>query len=96
MSASRAARMTAYRHITNLHKPFDDVDSAFLDLLGDYKIGDPVKVGPKCNSVRAMKALGYVGIFTTREVRNANPILSCSGWDEVSEAAWNRQPELAQ
>lgn len=78
--------MSEYRHVTNLQKPYDPVDTKFLDVLADYREGpparptvpDPINYPPK--TVEELIAANIVGIYATVEAVSARPIKTLTGW----------------
>ena len=80
--------MPSYRHCTNLRKPFDKVDQAFLDDLADWKEGPPVPVKPKPGLSFVPKTFaelvdgGVVGIYTTAESLAKPSVKKRTAWDK--------------
>lgn len=78
--------MSEYRHITNLQKPYDAIDTKFLDVLGDYREGppvrptvpDPINFPPK--TVEELIADNIVGIYSTVEALNTKRVKDLTGW----------------
>ena len=83
--------MSEYRHCTNLQTPYDKIDQGFLDVLADYKVGEPVPAEPEEGvpwvplTVDEMKAGGVVGIYTTRERLVDNKVKARTGWQDPDE-----------
>lgn len=67
-----------YRHCTNISMPFGPVDQAFLDTLEDYKIGMPAASPYK--AAEAIRADGYVGVYTTAETLRRPAVRAKTGW----------------
>jgi hypothetical protein len=56
-----------YKWLSNLYCPFDTVDAAYLEKLGDYKIGVPrvAKGRDTALTLQELTDFNIVGIYTT-------------------------------
>ncbi len=85
-----------YRHVTNLQTPIDDVDRGFLDALGEYKLGEPVKTTVKCHPVSKLKERGVVGLYTTLDALNSAKARKRTGWRQMPLGIWRKQKEWSE
>lgn len=75
--------MSEYRHITNLYRVdggFAPVDQGFLEALGDYRVGLPVRTSDRVWPVDVLRGRDVVGIYTTREALDQKRVLERTGW----------------
>jgi hypothetical protein len=75
-----------YQWVTNLYMPFDLTDFAWLEKLGDYKIGAPAVAKDRETALTPQELADFniVGIYTTEEAyRRANP-------DKITQAMARR------
>lgn len=78
--------MTVYRHVTNLQKPYDDLDTQFLAVLGDYREGPPVPpteaalFGTTIKTVDELTADNVTGIYSTLEAVSSPALKRLTGW----------------
>lgn len=71
----------AFRWLSNMYCPLDRTDKAYLDKLGDYKIGVPQQaydidgtLRPTSLSLDELRDFNIVGIYTTEAaIRKPNP-----------------------
>lgn len=87
--------MSIYRHATNLHTPLGNTDLGFLMVLGDYRIGAPVKTDINDNDhpldTSDLILAGVVGLYTTRQALKNPDIRKLSGWsnpDRILTVPW--------
>jgi hypothetical protein len=70
-----------YRHLTNLRTPIDAIDARFLAVLGDYKIGRPVRAKhPDAPLASELKSQGIVGVYTTEAAARSKDVADLTGW----------------
>lgn len=85
-----------YRHCTNLRVPLEAVDIALLEVMPDYRLGDPVPVtpGPKADytplTFEQLQERGFVGLYTTKEALRDERVMKKTGWGERPEKVLGR------
>lgn len=78
MSEDKTQAQKIFLHVTNLQSPVDNVDQAFLNILGDYRIGPPQPTMVK--GVAAMQRDGVFGVYTTKEAISNPQVMKLSGF----------------
>lgn len=91
--------MSAYRHVTNLQKPYDELDTNFLSVLGDYREGPPVPpteaplFGTSIKTVDELIADDVTGIYSTLEAVSSPALKRLTGWMVPEKILGTELPE---